>query len=125
MLAFDEPNSTNPDENTNPEMSPAELSKLKKKAIKQLEEVEIQLLQTMGMMQFSLDPSAAKSGALSPFGDDIVSEEKFKEWNAKIKNAKTEKEIGELGKEIEEATNEEFNKVVFSKTADQGKRNFI
>lgn len=112
MFTFDEPSSTMPEERSQEEMTPAEFRKLKKKAIKQLGDIEIQTLQTLGMLQFNSGPS--------PFGDDIVSEEKFREWTAKLKNARTKEEIAALGKEIEEATNEEFNKDVFSKDQNQG-----
>ena len=107
-----EPDST---ENINVGVTAIDLRKYKKRAIKQIEEIEMQTLQTIGMLQFNSDSP-------SPFEDDIVSEARFKEWIDRVKLARTFDDIKKIGKEIEEETGEEFISVVFSKDAQQGKQ---
>ena len=57
------------------------------------------------MLQFN-------SGEKSPFDDDVVSEEKFKDWANRVQDCRTTEELKKIGKEVEKETNEEFNNIV-------------
>ena len=91
-----------------------DLRKFKKRGLKQVAEIELQMVQTAGMFQFN-------SGVRSPFQDDTANEAKFKNWANRVQDCISVNELYMIGREIELETKVEFNSIVFSRDQVFGK----